>query len=325
MKKKMAARVVDFVTSHLRISFFNTYIPRWLGQTAAQNTRPSLPSFDTLAAFNRIEAECRNWLAQGRTDLAMGAIQKLLLLDNKGTKAYNLLSATLLSETSYLVVLKHLHTVLSPNNYLEIGVNQGESMILTNSTTRAIGIDPVMRKNCRSLPNHIHLYTMTSDDFFAQMDLPSILDGQRLEMAFIDGMHLFEFALRDFIQVERHSDPRGIVLLHDTYPMDFVSASRKGVTGFWTGDVWKIIPCLKKYRPDLQIHTIAAVPSGLTIVQNLDPESRVLERHLHAIYDEFIYQNFMEFQQNMAATVHLFPADLDRITRELLTGAIRGL
>ncbi len=319
MKKTMAKAVVDWVASRVRRDFVNARVPRWFGQTAHPNEEPVwLASFDSGAAFDQIQAEGKAWLAQGRTELAMEAIRKLMVLDNKRMKAYNLLSAARLSETSHLAVLGHLHRTLAPKNYLEIGVNRGASIVLAQPGTQAIGIDPVMRKDCRRLPGHIQLYTMTSDDFFTRMDLGSILAGNPLEMAFIDGMHLFEFALRDFIRVERYSHPRGKILLHDTYPVDPIAASRHQLTDFWTGDVWKIIPCLQKYRPDLRIHTIAAAPSGLTLVQNLDPASRVLENHLQEIYEEFIYLDFTEFQREMDRTVRLFPADLARISSELL-------
>jgi len=35
---------------------------------------------------------------------------------------------------------------------------------------------------------------------------------------------------------------------------------------FWTGDVWKIVPALIKFRPDLRVFTIACPPTGLTVV-----------------------------------------------------------
>jgi hypothetical protein len=52
----------------------------------------------------------------------------------------------------------------------------------------------------------------------------------------------------------------------------------------WTGDVWKIIPCLREFRPDLRITTLGAAPSGLGVIQGLDPSSRVLE----GVYDRAV-------------------------------------
>ena len=45
-----------------------------------------------------------------------------------------------------------------------------------------------------------------------------------MELAFIDGLHLFEQVLRDFINVERHSSPSTVVLLHDCLPLDEATA-----------------------------------------------------------------------------------------------------
>lgn len=64
-------------------------------------------------------------------------------------------------------------------------------------------------------------------------------------------------------------------------------AQREHCTGFWTGDVWKVIPCLKAVRPDLTIITIPAFPSGLAIVTNLNPLSRVIGQHFDQIVENF--------------------------------------
>ncbi len=36
---------------------------------------------------------------------------------------------------------------------------------------------------------------------------------------------------------------------------------------YWTGDVWKLIPILQRYRPDLQLTLFDAPPSGLVAGQ----------------------------------------------------------
>ena len=92
-----------------------------------------------------------------------------------------------------------------------------------------------------------------------------------MDLAFIDGMHQFEFALRDFINIEKYCSADSIILIHDVYPIDATSAARERASWFWSGDIWRLILMLNKYRPDLSVNVIAARPTGLAIVQNLDP------------------------------------------------------
>ena len=91
-------------------------------------------------------------------------------------------------------------------------------------------------------------------------------------MAFIDGMHHFEYALRDFINIEPLCRTGSVVFIHDCYPIDARSAERDQVTAFWSGDIWRLLVLLKKYRPDLAIHTLGTPPTGLGLITRLDPE-----------------------------------------------------
>ena len=118
--------------------------------------------------------------------------------------------------------LRELHAKLEPRNYLEIGVNDGKSLALSSCPT--IAVDPAFKVTW-PVRCDLQLVKATSDDFFARKDpirhLRSgrhplknarrgrpLLDrwrgGTTLDLAFIDGMHLFEFALRDFMNVERY-------------------------------------------------------------------------------------------------------------------------
>src|SRR5256885_12302956 len=47
---------------------------------------------------------------------------------------------------------------------------------------------------------------------FAEHDLSKELGGRPVDLAFIDGMHLFEFALRDFVNLERYCAPGSTIL-----------------------------------------------------------------------------------------------------------------
>jgi hypothetical protein len=103
--------------------------------------------------------------------------------------------------------------------------------------------------------------------------------------------------LRDFANVERWASPDTVVVLHDCLPVDEVSAARERTTSLWTGDVWKVVPVLRDYRPDLRLTVIGASPSGLVVVEGLDPANRVLVDDAGRIAEEFTGRGFAYFEE----------------------------
>ncbi|MDR3579541.1 MAG: glycosyltransferase family 2 protein [Oryzomonas sp.] len=180
----------------------------------------------------------------------------------------------------YYSWLQRFHEQLRPASYVEIGLGHGRSLALAGPETKAVGIDPYQgfwdRLNYVCPHGPATLFPLTSDDFFAQHDLREVIGKDTFDLAFIDGLHLFEQALKDFINLERYAGEKSVILIHDCLPIAPVVAERERCTGFWTGDVWRIIPCLKAFRPDLTIKTIPAKPSGLAVVTNLNPASQTL-------------------------------------------------
>lgn len=178
----------------------------------------------------------------------------------------------------YLRFLKALHERLEPEWYLEIGTFMGAS--LQHARCKSIAVDPefkIQREILGGKPA-LHCLAMTSDEFFASGVAEAL--GARFDLAFLDGMHRFEFLLRDFMGAERLSSPDGTIVLHDCIPLSYVGVEREWdteATKAWTGDVWKVVPILRRYRPDLKIRTVDCPPSGLVMVSGLDPDSRVLE------------------------------------------------
>ena len=185
----------------------------------------------------------------------------------------------------YLEVLGHLHQLLTPEWYLEIGVGRGNS--LARASGKAIAVDPEFRLNqdvMRQRPE-LHLFRQTSDAFFASGAAGRLTD--RIDMAFIDGLHLFENVLRDFINTEKLCHAESVVLLHDLVPFSAAAAAREwdaNVTKGWSGDVWKMVPILRRYRPDLDFAVLDPRPSGLGMVSGLDPRNTVLAD----AYDEIV-------------------------------------
>lgn len=192
----------------------------------------------------------------------------------------------------YYFWLQRFHELLQPASYVEIGLGHGRSLALAGPATRAVGIDPFQgaweRLNYVCPHGPATLFPLTSDDFFAQHDLREVIGRETFDLAFIDGLHLFEQALKDFINLERYAGKGSVILIHDCLPITSIVAERERCTGFWTGDVWRIIPCLKTFRPDLQIATIPTKPSGLAVVTGLDAGSTVLAENYQAIVDYYL-------------------------------------
>lgn len=207
------------------------------------------------------------------------------------SRAYTLMSRLALPGEDYFRVLGRIHRHLRPRTYLEIGVSRGESLACVLPETQVLGIDPAPGLGKPPSAN-VRIYRVTSDDFFASYSPRAELAGQPIELAFIDGMHHFEYALRDFINVERACSGSSVILMHDCYPLDERTAQREQVTGFWSGDIWRLVLLLRTQRPDLVVRTIATPPTGLGIVLNPDPNSHVLADRLEELIAEYLAKDF---------------------------------
>jgi hypothetical protein len=185
----------------------------------------------------------------------------------------------------YLSFLRGVHEALQPPAYLEIGIRHGDSLAL--SRARSIGVDPAF--SIRSeLDCPVTLRRTTSDEFFARPDPLAPLGGTPPALSFIDGLHLFENVLRDFINVERHSQWWSVVVFDDVCPRSVEEAARDRHTRAWTGDVYKIAEVLRAERPDLVCLTVDTEPTGLLLVLGLDPRSSVLASAHEALLDRWL-------------------------------------
>jgi hypothetical protein len=174
-------------------------------------------------------------------------------------------------------MLRKIHDDLSPDLYLEIGVQKGRSLDLARC--KSIGVDPNPRTIAK--PNQT-IYPITSDEFFA-MKLNLCPD-----FIFIDGLHLFEQALRDFSNCEKISHTNTTIIIDDIFPAHPAQALRERRTQKWTGDVWKVLAILKKYREDLSLRTLDVFPTGLLLIRNLDQSNTILSDHYDSIISEYL-------------------------------------
>lgn len=179
-------------------------------------------------------------------------------------------------------LLSEIHKRLEPEFYFEIGVQTGKSLAL--ATCEAIGIDPMPILNVE-LPPKAKVITASSDNFFREQS--DFLFKKSIDLCFIDGMHLFEYALRDFINVEKYAKPHSLIIIDDIFPGHPDQAKRERCTRAWTGDVWKVKETLEKYRPDLFIQAVDAYPTGLLLISALNPTSTVLDDNYAAILNSY--------------------------------------
>jgi hypothetical protein len=176
-----------------------------------------------------------------------------------------------------------VHERYRPRSYLEIGVNDG--LGLARSRTRTIGVDPdfciTVEVAC-----DLELIKATSDEFFARPDAISWFPEGVVDFTFIDGLHIFEYVLRDFINTERLSAATSVVVLDDVLPRSVSEAARHQHTLEWAGDTYKITAVLERYRPDLTTVLLDTEPTGLLVVLGLDPTSTALADRYDAIVAE---------------------------------------
>lgn len=293
---------------------------RLLAQFGPSQPGKDVPSNER-AAFHYSVGEAHRLL--GEVDKATTEFLAALTFDDDFVEAQIGLAKLRMPGRDYAACLCSLHEVLSPEVYLEIGVAKGKTLALARPPTLAIGIDPEPALQVR-LNTQTYIFTETSDDFFAGDKLPGILEGRSVRLAFIDGLHVYQQALRDFINVERFCDPRSVILFHDTLPLNEPTQRPDRHRSFYTGDVWKVVLCLKHYRPDLEIVTIASPWSGLTMITGLDPRSTALSENLEAAVHRFADVPFAAIESDLPAALNVFPNDWDQIVSYIRSRRIIG-
>jgi hypothetical protein len=201
------------------------------------------------------------------------SISDSILFENKGAEAH--------------AVLKSLHEHLRPMRYMEIGTWRGDSLKLASCSSLAV--DPRFEVSTDIIANKpiCAMFQMGSDAFFQAHDPTEVLGGP-IDFAFLDGLHLFEALLRDFINTEKFVRRNAVIALHDCLPpMPGWAKRHHGPGDAWTGDVWKVPLILKQYRPDLKIHVLDSAETGLVLITNHDPSSTILSERYFDIVEEF--------------------------------------
>ena len=180
----------------------------------------------------------------------------------------------------YTWVLERVHNALKPRTYFEIGTQTGQTLALATCSSLAVDPEFIVEHNIIRKKGVCSFYQDTSYNFFRYSSPTQFLGGP-IDVAFLDGMHWYEYLLRDFNNTEAFCRPNSIIALHDCVPPDsyvgrrlahdknLVEASR--FPDWWAGDVWKALLILRSTRPDLKIICFDAPPTGIVLITNLNP------------------------------------------------------
>ena len=203
----------------------------------------------------------------GKKDVAAAHYRQVLAKDpaDEGTRQ-KLIAAILPGET-YYDLLRRVHGALHPRTYIEVGVDRGRSLALAAADCVSIGIDPAPTIDV-PFAGEPHIQTMTSDAFFADVDIPALLGRDHFDLAFVDGLHTFEQALKDVINLTRFAADHSVILVHDCYPLDAASCRAERITNIWSGDVWKVVCALRHAVPEIDLRVIKAPPTGLGLIRD---------------------------------------------------------
>lgn len=161
--------------------------------------------------------------------------------------------------------LTMLHDLLRPHVYLEIGVQYGLSLNLAVHSEWAIGVDPEPLVEATGKQS---IYKMTSAEYF---NFPLDNAPDQVDLAFIDGSHLWEDAALDFLEIIKLCGPQSVIVFDDVLPYNKEIAGREPLPGDWTGDVWRTMLNIESMAKERGVNTarVNTFPTGTFAVWGL--------------------------------------------------------
>jgi hypothetical protein len=254
--------------------------------------------------------------AFGEIDAAANRYRRALEADPDCPQAHLGLARLRMPGASYLEHLAHIYAWAAPESVVQIGGSSGEALTLLLPPTIAIAVDPTPG-SCASLRTQTHIFAETSDTFFERKRFAQVVGEGPLSIGFIDGSRSFGQALRDFIALEAVCGPKSLIIFSHTLPLDEASPSGGRANSVQSGDVWKTLVGLKRFRSDLEVFTIPTAPAGLSIVSNLNPHSRSLTDGYDEIVAEMTQVSLRSIRPDLYAILGVVPNDWSQIEARL--------
>lgn len=169
-----------------------------------------------------------------------------------------------------LELLNLIAEMIRAQDYLEIGVAEGNTLANV-AVPRRTGVDPAPRyfamdQERLAALRLLEVHESESDHFFQH-------NTRTFDLIFVDGLHLYEQAMKDILNGLDVLNPGGFIVVHDLIPLEPEHANRDRSTDIWNGDVWKVVFDLWKHHKDAGYFVIDA-DSGLGVVWKKQEASR---------------------------------------------------
>ncbi|MDB2354074.1 class I SAM-dependent methyltransferase [Candidatus Pelagibacter bacterium] len=165
--------------------------------------------------------------------------------------------------------------------YLEIGCNQDE--VFNKIDIDKIGVDPISGGNFRG----------TSDEFFLKNTL-------KFDCIFIDGLHVYEQAIKDILNSIKFLNKNGVIILHDCLPKSIEHQRVPRSRYNWNGDVWKAIVEVRTWN-NFDTFTILA-DEGLGIIKKRNNPNvlNIENKSFKNLKFKFFYNNYKEIMRTVS-------------------------
>jgi len=141
---------------------------------------------------------------------------------------------------------------LNCSTYLELGVYDGTTLSkVKNYVDRLISVDITdLRKEKIG-----EFFLGTTDDFFKNFN-------DQIDFIFIDADHNFESVKKDFENAIKILSPLGMIVLHDTDPIE-----KKYLDQGYCSDSYKMDEWVRNNYLDLDIMTLPLTEAGLSLIK----------------------------------------------------------
>lgn len=162
-------------------------------------------------------------------------------------------------------LLLFLSKWIQPQNYLELGTLDGSVFKeVAKNCVKATTVDIKPREF--ELPSNAQYYMGTTDDFFRQLPPTT-----KYDMIFVDADHTHTQSLKDFINAQSFLIDDGIILLHDTYPINTEYLSPN-----LCYDSYKTALYIKNHMADDFEQVTLPFPPGATIIRKIKRSKQLL-------------------------------------------------